>query len=1056
MNNYNKSLIALSLSSAFAFSIANDFYAIIDVDSTSIKTGTIEKNISEWTNTGSEFNCTDWSPDTSTIDFGLLFEQNNVCDQTQSRTKDIYTVYNTGEEVYEETKTELQTIKTNNTQEVTGTKNFTENERADSWSDWSDTGLNYDCMSWSPENNTIDFGESFIQTRDCSQDQEKTRNIYDVWADGTETLNRVEVAKQTIIEQEIQNSVGTKNIILTERETAWSVWSDNGVNYNCQIWTPDTDTIDYGNAFEQTRDCSQDQIRSREIYDVWSDGSETLNRLETENQTIIEEESQNATGIKNFTENERADSWSAWNDTGTHHSCQSWTPNANIIDYGDSFTQTRDCSQDQERTRNVYDVWADGSETFNRTETESQIITEVESQNAIGTKNFIDTTRNGAWSIWNDTGSHYSCNSWTPLTSTVDYGDSFTQTRDCSQNQERTRTVYNVWADGSETVKTTETENKTIIETESQSAIGTKNFTENERADSWSSWSNTGGHYDCQTWNPNANTIDYGDSFTQTRDCSQNQERTRNVYDVWADGSETFNREESESQTITEVESQNAIGTKNFIDTTRNGAWSSWSNTGTHHSCQSWTPNVNTVDYGDSFTQTRDCSQDQESSRNVYDVWADGSETLKTTETKAQTITEIESQNAIGTKNFIDTTRNGAWSSWSDSGSHHSCQSWTPNANTVDYGDSFTQTRDCSQNQTRTRTIYNVWADGSETVKTTETGTQTITEVESQNAIGTKNYKDTVRYDNWSGWSDVNSHYACGSWNPETTTINYGDNFTQNRDCSQDQERTRNVYDVWADGSETLKTIETGTQTITEVESQNAIGTKNFIDTTRNGAWSSWSDSGTHYSCQSWTPNVSTINLGDSFTQTRDCSQNQTRTRTIYNVWADGSETVKTTETGTQTITETESQSATGTKNYITGTDNSSWSGWSNSGGLHSCSAWSPATSTVKQGVSFTQSQNCSQNQTRTRTVYNVWADGSKTVKTTETGSQTISVNQTRTATGTNNSGSWVKYSSQAVQGCQPVNAAPTGSCTLGSKYDQCTTKPAGYGGVYVDKWECR
>ena len=792
MNNYNKSLIALSLSSVFAFSVANDFYAIIEVDSTSIKTGTIEKNISEWTDTGSEFNCTDWSPDTSTIDFGLLFEQNNVCDQNQSRTKDIYTVYNTGEEVYEDTITELQTIKTNNTQEVTGTKNFTENERADSWSDWNDTGLNYDCMSWSPENNTIDFGENFIQTRDCSQDQEKTRNVYDVWADGTETLNRIEIAKQTIIEQETQNSVGTKNIILTERKSAWSAWSDNGVNYNCQVWTPNTNTIDYGNTFEQTRDCSQDQIRSREVYDVWSDGSETLNRLETENKTIIEEETQDA--------------------------------------------------------------------------------------------------------------------------------------------------------------------------------IGTKNFTENERADSWSAWSDTGSHYSCQTWNPNANTIDYGDSFTQTRDCSQNQERTRTVYDVWADGSETFNREESETQTITEV----------------------------------------------------------------------------------------ESQNAIGTKNFIDTTRNGAWSSWSDSGSHHSCQSWTPNANTIDYGDSFTQTRDCSQNQTRTRTIYNVWADGSETVKSTETGTQTITESESQSAIGTKNYKDTVRYDNWSGWSDVNSHYACGSWNPDTTTINYGENFTQNRNCSQDQERTRNVYDVWADGSETLKTTETDTQTITEGESRNATGTKNFIDTTRNGAWSSWSDSGNHYSCQAWTPNVSTVNLGNSFIQTRDCSQNQTRTRTIYNVWADGSETVKTTETENKTIIETESQSATGTKNYITGTDNSSWSGWSNSGGLHSCSAWSPATSSVKQGVSFTQSQNCSQNQTRTRTVYNVWADGSKTVKTTETGSQTISVNQTRTATGTNNSGSWVKYSSQAVQGCQPVNAAPTGSCTLGSKYDQCTTRPAGYGGVYVDKWECR
>ena len=52
----------------------------------------------------------------------------------------------------------------------------------------------------------------------------------------------------------------------------------------------------------------------------------------------------------------------------------------------------------------------------------------------------------------------------------------------------------------------------------------------------------------------------------------------------------------------------------------------------------------------------------------------------------------------------------------------------------------------------------------------------------------------------------------------------------------------------------------------------------NFWEKT-DSVYSSWSNSGSPYNCSNWTPNASTIQMGQSFEQTAtDCNQKQTRT----------------------------------------------------------------------------------------------------------------------------------------------------------------------------------
>jgi hypothetical protein len=104
------------------FANASTYTAIVKVESSGTRTGTVEKNITEWSDVGGLQNCQLWTPEADTIESGLVFEQNRDCDQDQQRTKDIFIVYDNGMEVYEKTITETQTIIINETQESIGTK----------------------------------------------------------------------------------------------------------------------------------------------------------------------------------------------------------------------------------------------------------------------------------------------------------------------------------------------------------------------------------------------------------------------------------------------------------------------------------------------------------------------------------------------------------------------------------------------------------------------------------------------------------------------------------------------------------------------------------------------------------------------------------------------------------------------------------------------------------------------------------------------------------------------------------------------------------------------
>jgi hypothetical protein len=977
-----------------------------------------------WVNTGSPFGCGVWDPDVTTQDYGNTFQQSRICQQAQQREvtpvlfNPILRTTKNGD-----TEIENRAINISQYQPNVGERDFIASETADSWGQWVDVGAYYNCGNWTPEPDSVDLYVNFDQTRNCSQNQERTRQVYDVWASGRKTPKRIDTDAQTVTEVDQRVETGVRDFIDGQRIDAWGAWVDNGGHYECGVWSPDPTTVNLFEDFTQARTCSQDQEAERDVFDVWASGKETLNRVEKRAQTIDEGETRSAVGSRDYINGSRADDWSSWVDSGEHHTCGAWAaaPSSQTSDY----TQTRDCQQPQESTRRVYDTWASDKETLNRIEKKEQNITEQESRPVAVN-----------YTSWVDKSTPFACTDWTPDVSEIPYGDSYTQNRDCSQTQVRSR-IYT--AEG-KTLRSVE-ESQVITVGQTQSNVGQEDFITGETDPAWSVWTDSTGLYDCGVWSPAP--ANQTTNFSQSQSCSKDQERERTIENVWASGKKTFKRVEEDSQTV--PASRNRTVTV---------SWSNWTTVKGDYDCTVWSPDLATVNIGEKVTQKRACLQDEERARTYS---AGGSEINSFTEDR--TVTKSYTKSGDGEKDHIISQRFTAYTAWSEVDGSRSCNGWSPapSAQSSDY----TQTRGCGFTEERSRDVYNVWASGKETFVETQTPTRLSNDTESR----------TVEV-NYSSWVNAGNTTSCSAWSPSTGTVPLGQSFTQTRNCTQPQERTR----IYVAGGSTLNTAKE-TRGVPVVESRSSTGTDDFVTGTER-VDQSWVNSGSIYACSSWSPAAGSQT--SNFTQSRTCDQNQTKAYTVYNVWKSGERTVKNTGSDTQTIkvndsrsvavsrtgwvdsgnqyncsvwspstdtvdwgdsfaqsqscrqnqtrnrvykvgtttinsvsesrtiVETNNRSAVGTRDFVTGSTNKNFSAWSNEGGQHTCSAWTPEPSS--QTSAFNQARTCKQNQERTYDVYNVMASGEHVYNRTVTQGRVVEIDSARSVTvswsGWSNSGS--------------------------------------------------
>lgn len=530
------------------------------------------------------------------------------------------------------------------------------------YSEWVNDGAATAHTVWSPAINAQTA--SFSQTRSYDQPQSRTEQLQQLnpASGAPENIGEPIVHTRTVSNSESRNitvSVGSWNNTSTSDYSSWSPAIGNQTS-----------------DFTQSRSYTQNQSRTW----TYQHGSSTLH-TRSEPRALTGQSESRTVNV----------SWSGWIDDGSLFNCSAWSPAANTVGFGIGFTQTRSCSQSQSGT---YTYRISGSIVSTRGV--SRTITVSDSRSTTGEGNW--ETCSSTFGSWNY-GSPYNYSAWSPspTTQTSSFSQSRTYSRDSYRYEQRREcdTLSNAVRNVGSPIRHDRTQTHTEYRTVSVQ---------------WSNWVDDGGHYQCGSWSPPTHSVGYNVTFTQTRNCKQNQKRTR----YYVANSSTIHSVQ-ESQTIWETESQSATGIGTWEQCS--STYTPWTNTGSGYNHSAWTPAIGSQ--LSDFNQTRSYSQDQyrDEQRKECDVHSSAVRNLGSPIRHTQTVTLSQSR-------FVTVS----FTNWLVVGT--TCTPWTPDPSTVDYGVTFTQTNSCTTLWERTRT-YNT-SDGEvqqvrETKKETYPGSREAT-----------------------------------------------------------------------------------------------------------------------------------------------------------------------------------------------------------------------------------------------------------------------------------------------------------------------------------------
>ncbi|MBD8615467.1 MULTISPECIES: hypothetical protein [Pseudomonas] len=235
------------------------------------------------------------------------------------------------------------------------------------------------------------------------------------------------------------------------------------------------------------------------------------------------------------------------------------------------------------------------------------------------------TQASGTWSPieaftspWANWGEVSSCSNWSPDPSIINTGVSFTQTAtDCLQPQQMSiqDRESNSYTHEVRPVGVPQISHRSIQVSSGRSATGTFTGTWSAIASTSTGWMNEGALSNCSNWSPDPSTVSVGVAFSQTAsDCQQQQKMTSQAREQNSLTSEIRNAGDPQvSRKTTLVSSmRSAVGTFEGTWSQIASLSSEWANVGEPGGCSAWSPAVDTVSMGASFTQTSTCQQPQQ------------------------------------------------------------------------------------------------------------------------------------------------------------------------------------------------------------------------------------------------------------------------------------------------------------------------------------------------------------------------------------------------------------------------------------------------------------
>jgi len=886
--------------------------------------------VSAW-GAGTPISCEPWAPDPLEQAFGSTFGQLQSCFFEQRRTVQSREVNQKGEVRDKgEATTESQQTQKDQSRTLSWVA-LPDNVSAD---EAHATTL---CNDWTPDPGSVSWGTSFSQVRTCvittpymRQARETISSLGIVREKGQPTSSVQEQSNN-----ETRSAVGIKDVWV-QADPVVGAWT-NGANTGCDAWTPDPLTRANGSTFQQTQACQYNRTRSVQAREVNQSGA-----LRNNGEATTETEQASRSTSRSLTWLAIADDVKT-NGAATT-TCQTWTPDTSTVDWAQDFTQTRKCDISTPYVKQARESIAslDLVRNVGNPVSYGQASTKNESRTSQGTRDVWAST-DPVLGSWVD-GANTSCDAWTPDPLTRANGSTFQQSQACYYTKTRSVQLREINQAGA-------LRNSGVASTESQQATRS-----NARSLSWTPLADevkTNGTptTTCAAWTPEVSTVDWGTSFNQTRDCAISTPYVKQSRETIVSLSLVRNVGNSVPYAVasSKTESRSSTGTKDVWTNTSPvlGNWVDGANT----RCDAWTPDPMSRANGSTFQQSQTCYFPQTRSVQAREINQSGAlrnNGVATTQTQESSRSTDRSLSWVAIADDVKT--NGSVTT--------SCAAWTPEVGTIDFGKSFTQTRACNVSTPYVKQARESISSLGLTrnVGSADAYSVASTKSESQSATGTK--------DVWASTSPVVGNWVdgantrCDAWTPDPLTRANGSTFQQSQACYFTQTRTVQAREVNQAGA-----IRNSGAATTQTQ-------EGSRSTTRSLSWVALADevkaNGTAtQSCAAWTPAVSTVDWGQSFTQTRACNVSTPYVKQARESIASLGLTrnVGSSVAYSEASSKTESQSATGTQDVWTATS-SVFGNWVD-GANTRCDAWTPDPMSQGNGSTFQQSQTCYFPQTR-------------------------------------------------------------------------------------------
>jgi hypothetical protein len=396
--------------------------------------------------------CTNWSPQAETVDWGLPFYQKRDCQYTEKRDKIITEIHAKTKQVRERSRHEkTRLINQKERRKIIGKQDkVLIIKRHNTWSDWERvTTERKNCLRKVDVASEFDLNKPVFSTQYCQEKSWRRKSVVQHWLSGKTRHLIAQEKKQEQWFPRIYLSLtqGQKDRWLPAVKE-YGAWLSNNTkaSYCKGNWTLDENQVVWQSAFLNYQTCFRSEERTvKTVRYTLSQQKEAL-KTETEVRQVPFYVYAQQRGLLDSVLSRKEKEIKPWETI--NNNCSALPNVAHQVDWDEHYTSYLNCTQTQEKITQWVSVKRSGAilkEALVR-ETRSQSYPRIRHHSG-GKDALLEKTNTFKYGKWVAQGG-LSCSRWLPPMHHVNAGVQYIQSRTCEQEQSQPTQQLTRWHSG--------------------------------------------------------------------------------------------------------------------------------------------------------------------------------------------------------------------------------------------------------------------------------------------------------------------------------------------------------------------------------------------------------------------------------------------------------------------------------------------------------------------------------------------------------------------------------------------------------------------------------